>query len=244
MAGGICWCCRVFLGPVGPGIHLLSQSTTWNDWRKSHICVCQAEAKEEICETNLSTEVQDYKTHMIQSLSSWSGSESSKSFYRAIFFFFNVSPIKSPSLIHRTLKGLGTVHVRKPWCRDPINSGTRRPCSWELWPQDPMLQKNFWEVTVPWHPLNRALPIPGLFTLTYESLLFLNPSPQQQIEAVCKWEADFQYNEFSLVSGWELKLREMWQCHQVTQALPIAGGTRSTQAFPRVIFQNVLNSQD
>lgn len=106
-----------------------------------------------------------------------------------------------------------------------------------------MLQKNLWEVTGWWGSLDRARPIAGLSTLTYGSSL---PKP---FSSASGWDSlqmdvDFQYDDFSLVSGWECKLREMWQCFKVTQtsagaqAPHIHSKSNTTQCFKlsRLIF--------
>lgn len=129
-------------------------------------------------------------THVIKSLSSWNRSESSESVRRAAFFFFKVSPIKLPSLVHRTMKRLGTVHVRKPLCRDRSDSGTRRPCSENY---DHKIQRSrrtserLQDDGVLWTEL-----CPLQVHSHWLMGLFLNSFPQQQVEAACNWDADFQ----------------------------------------------------
>lgn len=155
-------------------------------------------------------------THVNKSLSSWNRSESSESFGKATFFFFKVSPIKLPSPVPQMFEGIGNSAREKDFVQRSLWFCNKKVLLWELVPQDPVLQKNLLEVTGQRGSLDRPLPI-AVHSDWLMGLLFLNPFPQHQVETVCKWDADFQYNGSSLVSGLELKLREMWQYHQLTQ---------------------------
>lgn len=103
-----------------------------------------------------------------------------------------------------------------------------------------MLQ-NLWEVMGWWGSLDRAQPLAGLFTPTYGSSL---PKPFSSASGwdTLQMDIDFQYDDLSLVSGWECKLREMWQCYQVTQGpvgvqVPhIHSKSNTTQWIPKTNF--------
>lgn len=127
-----------------------------------------------------------------------------------------MSPIKLPSLVPiEHWRGWGPC-MWESLCAEVSQILAIEVLLWELRPQDLMLQ-NLWEVTGWWGSLDRALPFPGLFTLTYGSSL------PKLFSLAAGWDplqmdVNFQYDDLSLVSGWECKLRETWQCYQVTQA--------------------------
>ena len=147
--GGICWCCWVFLGPVGPGTHLPSQNSTWNEWRKITLFMYFWSWSQG---GNMSNQPLDWSLglqHKWLTPCWWNQLNLLKvSEGQLLFLTSKCFLLKYPFLVSRVIghwRDWGQYLWGKALCQDLSDSGTRQFCSKNCDHKTQCFWKNLWE---------------------------------------------------------------------------------------------------